>query len=134
MYYVPAAVSTRRQPRWSGLDELRALAVTAVVTFHFAPSVLPGGFLGVDVFFVLSGYLITRMIAAEYLRFGGLRIGHFYLRRARRLLPALAVVLTAALTASAFWRDQLTTGRGATAPALGYLSTWWLSFATIPTS
>src|SRR4051794_14477750 len=125
-------VPGRREPdqrRWSGLDGLRALAVAAVVTFHFAPSVLPGGFLGVDVFFVLSGYLITRMIAAEYLRFGGLRIGHFYLRRARRLLPALAVVLTAALTASAFWRDQLTTVRAATTAALGYLSNWWLSFA-----
>src|SRR4051794_26784816 len=125
-------VPGRREPdqrRWSGLDGLRALAVAAVVTFHFAPSVLPGGFLGVDVFFVLSGYLITRMIAAEYLRFGGLRIGHFYLRRARRLLPALAVVLTAALTASAFWRDPLTTVRAATAAALGYLSNWWLSFA-----
>jgi peptidoglycan/LPS O-acetylase OafA/YrhL len=117
------------QHRWSGIDGLRALAVIAVVAFHFAPTALPGGFLGVDIFFVLSGYLITRMIVTEYLRFGWLRFGNFYLRRARRLLPALAVVLTAALAASAFWRDQLTTVRSATAAAAGYVSNWWLSFA-----
>ncbi len=136
MYYVPgrpAPVEHRGQPRgqhsWSGLDGLRALAVCAVVAFHFAPDVLPGGFLGVDIFFVLSGYLITRMIATEYLRFGSLRFGNFYLRRARRLLPALALVLTAALAGAAFWRDQLTTVRSATAAATGYVSNWWLSYA-----
>jgi peptidoglycan/LPS O-acetylase OafA/YrhL len=117
------------QRRWSGLDALRALAVTAVVVFHFAPAALPGGFLGVDVFFVLSGYLITRMITAEYLRFGSLRFGNFYRRRARRLLPGLGVLLVAALAAAAFWRDQLTTIRPASAAAAGYVSNWWLSFA-----
>jgi peptidoglycan/LPS O-acetylase OafA/YrhL len=108
---------------------MRALAVIAVVTFHFAPGALPGGFLGVDIFFVLSGYLITRMIATEVLRFGTFRFGNFYRRRARRLLPGLAVVLTAALAAAAFWRDQLTTVRAATLAAAGYVSNWWLSFA-----
>jgi peptidoglycan/LPS O-acetylase OafA/YrhL len=63
------------QDRWSGLDGLRALAVAAVVAFHFEPAVVPGGFLGVDVFFVLSGYLITRMIATEYLTTGRFRFG-----------------------------------------------------------
>ena len=111
------------------MDGLRAVAVSAVVAFHFAPSALPGGFLGVDIFFVLSGYLITRMITTEYLRFGGLRFGNFYLRRARRLLPALGVVLTAALASAAFWRDQMTTIRPATIAAAGYVSNWWLSFA-----
>jgi peptidoglycan/LPS O-acetylase OafA/YrhL len=105
------------------------LAVTAVAAFHFAPRVLPGGFLGVDIFFVLSGYLITRILATEYLRFGSLRFGNFYLRRARRLLPALGVLLVAALAASAFWRDQLTTVRAGAAAAAGYVSNWWLSFA-----
>jgi peptidoglycan/LPS O-acetylase OafA/YrhL len=125
---VPVSVQTTRQ-RWSGLDGLRALAVAAVVAFHFAPGVLPGGFLGVDVFFVLSGYLITRMIAAEFLTFGTFRFAHFYRRRARRLLPGLAVVLTSVLAAAAFWRDQLTTVRAATVAAAGYVSNWWLSFA-----
>jgi peptidoglycan/LPS O-acetylase OafA/YrhL len=128
MYYVPD--HARPAPhRWSGLDGLRALAVAAVAAFHFAPGAVPGGFLGVDIFFVLSGYLITRMIATEYLRFGSLRFGNFYRRRARRLLPALGVLLTAALAAAAFWRDQLTTVRPATGAAAGYVSNWWLSFA-----
>jgi peptidoglycan/LPS O-acetylase OafA/YrhL len=116
------------QRRWSGLDGLRALAVVAVAAFHFAPGVVSGGFLGVDVFFVLSGYLITRMITAEYLRTGELRFGSFYRRRARRLLPGLAVVLVSVLAAAAFWRDQLGTVRAATAAAAGYVSNWWLTF------
>ena len=128
MYYVLGRTDAD-QRRWSGLDGLRAIAVAAVVAFHFAPSALPGGFLGVDIFFVLSGYLITRMIATEYLRFGGLRFGNFYLRRARRLLPALGVLLIAALASAAYWRDQMTTIRPATAAAVGYVSNWWLSFA-----
>lgn len=114
--------------RWSGLDGLRALAVIAVTAFHFAPGVVSGGFLGVDVFFVLSGYLITRMITTEYLRSGELRFASFYRRRARRLLPALAVVLVSVLAAAAFWRDQLGTVRSATAAAAGYVSNWWLTF------
>jgi peptidoglycan/LPS O-acetylase OafA/YrhL len=128
MYYVLDRTDADDR-RWSGLDGLRAGAVAAVVAFHFAPSALPGGFLGVDIFFVLSGYLITRMIATEFLRFGSLRFGNFYLRRARRLLPALGVVLTAALAGAAFWRDQMTTIRPATAAAAGYVSNWWLSYA-----
>jgi peptidoglycan/LPS O-acetylase OafA/YrhL len=126
--YVLADVPSGRR-RWSGLDGLRAIAVAAVVVFHFAPGVLHGGFLGVDIFFVLSGYLITRMIAAEFLRFGSFRFRYFYFRRARRLLPGLAVVLISVLAAAAFWRDQLTTVRSATAAAVGYVSNWWLSYA-----
>ena len=122
-------MSASVERRWSGLDGLRALAVAAVVGFHFAPSAVRGGFLGVDVFFVLSGYLITRMIATEFLQHGRLRFGNFYRRRARRLLPGLAIVLIGVLAAAAFWRDQLTTVRPASAAALGYVSNWWLSFA-----
>ena len=117
------------RPRWSGLDGLRALAVLAVVGFHFAPGVVPGGFLGVDLFFVLSGYLITRMITVEFLRTGHFRFGNFYLRRARRLLPGLGVLLVLVLAAAAFWRDQLSTIRPAVAAAAGYVSNWWLSYA-----
>ncbi|MDQ1719696.1 MAG: hypothetical protein QOE89_3649, partial [Pseudonocardiales bacterium] len=54
-----------RQRRFAGLDGLRALAVIAVVVFHADPALLPGGFLGVDLFFVISGYLITRLLLAE---------------------------------------------------------------------
>ncbi len=82
------------------IDGLRAVAVAAIVIHHAFPSLLPGGFVGVDVFFVISGYLITRLIAEA--RDGGtFSWGGFYLRRARRIVPAyvLAVLVTAALAA-----------------------------------
>ncbi len=81
------------QQRLPGLDGLRALAVTLVVVYHLWPEVLPGGFLGVTVFFALSGFLITRLLCAERDRTGRVAIGAFYRRRARRLLPASLLVL-----------------------------------------
>lgn len=80
------------------IDGLRAIAVAGVIIFHAFPAVLPSGFIGVDVFFVLSGFLISSII------FGGLESGtfsiaHFYQRRVRRIFPALGVVLTAVLAA-----------------------------------
>ena len=74
------------------IDGLRALAVGAVVIFHVVPGVLPGGFLGVDVFFVISGYLISSIILEE-IRRGSFTFTGFYMRRARRILPALFVML-----------------------------------------
>ena len=79
--------------RLAGLDGLRAIAVTLVVLFHFAPDALPGGYLGVDVFFPISGFLITTLLLRERLATGGVGVLRFWQRRARRLLPALAVVL-----------------------------------------
>ena len=64
-----------------------------VVLSHFAPDQAPGGFLGVDLFFVLSGFLITSLLVTEWESSGGIRLGQFWVRRARRLLPALLVVL-----------------------------------------
>ena len=115
--------------RWSGLDGLRAIAVVAVVAFHFDPGLLPGGFLGVDVFFVLSGYLITRMLVSEFAATERIDFSRFYLRRARRLLPAVGALLVVGLAVSLIWRDQLATIRQATAAAAGYVSNWWLAFA-----
>ncbi|MGH2840144.1 MAG: acyltransferase family protein, partial [Solirubrobacteraceae bacterium] len=82
------------------LDGVRAVAVLAVIAYH-VNALLPAGFLGVDVFFVLSGYLITALLVQERLAHGRLRLAEFWARRARRLLPALLIVLavTAVVTA-----------------------------------
>ena len=92
----------KRLPYLPGLDGLRALAVVAVLLYH-ADLTIAGGFLGVESFFVLSGYLITGLLLAEWRREGRVDLGAFWLRRARRLLPALFVMLvgTLALTSIA---------------------------------
>lgn len=82
------------------IDGLRGLAVLAVVLYHLDPALLPGGYTGVDVFFVISGYLITRIIAAEQAA-GRFSFRDFYLRRVRRILPVLLVVVAATLLAGA---------------------------------
>ncbi len=84
-----------------GLDGARAIAVSAVVVYHFAPSVLPAGFLGVDIFFVVSGFLIARLATREIGRSGTVSLGEFWARRARRLLPALATVTVVVLCVAA---------------------------------
>ncbi|RWB84929.1 MAG: acyltransferase [Mesorhizobium sp.] len=79
------------------IEGLRALAVAGVVAFHFGLTGLPGGFAGVDIFFVISGYLITRHLVAEMSSTGRLDLLRFYARRARRLLPAALFVILATL-------------------------------------
>ncbi|HWB38277.1 MAG TPA: acyltransferase, partial [Rugosimonospora sp.] len=115
-----------------GLDGVRALAVAAVVAYHLGttggPIHLPGGFLGVDVFFVLSGYLITSLLVAEYRRRGRIGLGGFYLRRARRLLPALYLLLAAVAVACAWLPAQAHRLRGDIVTALAYATNWWLIF------
>jgi len=83
------------------IDGLRALAVTGVVLAHAGASHLAGGILGVDVFFVISGYLITTILVGE-LDGGGIDFARFYERRARRILPALVMVI-ACCVPFAFW-------------------------------
>ena len=83
---------------WSyrpALDGLRTVAVYAVLLFHTGHPWAAGGFLGVDLFFVLSGFLVTGVLLSEIDRTGRLRLGHFYSRRVRRLLPAAAVAIVA---------------------------------------
>ena len=89
--------------RFSGLDGLRGLAVIAVVLYHAGFPILSGGFLGVDVFFVLSGFLITSLFLEEIAKSGTIDRAGFYLRRLRRLMPALISVLIFCTLASALW-------------------------------
>src|SRR3954466_12539799 len=81
------------------LDGLRAVAVGGVIVYHLGYGWLPGGFLGVDLFFVLSGYLITGLLLDEHARCGRIDLAGFWARRVRRLMPALLLVILAAAIA-----------------------------------
>ena len=76
-----------------GLDGWRAIAVLLVIVYHFWPTVLPGGMIGVDIFFVISGFLITSLLLREGALNGRIALGSFWVRRARRLLPAIALMI-----------------------------------------
>ena len=112
-------------PYLPGLDGIRAIAVLAVMAFHLNFGWAPGGLLGVQVFFVLSGYLITDLLVAEYRRHRGIALGKFWLRRARRLLPALFVTVG---WATLFDRSQLTALRSDLPSSVFYFSNWWFIF------
>lgn len=122
-----AAAASRHPPipYLPGLDGVRALAVLAVVLYHLGVAGVPGGFLGVDVFFVLSGFLITSLLVEEHRRVGRLDLKRLFLRRARRLLPALwAMLLATCATAALLFREELTELRGDVPAALLYVSNW----------
>lgn len=96
----PHAATT---PQRRDIQGLRALAVGLVILYHLRPQWLPGGFAGVDVFFVISGFLIIGTLAAEIRRTGTIRIRDFYARRIRRLMPAASVVLLATIAVTALF-------------------------------
>ncbi len=109
-----------------GLDGLRALAVAAVVLYHLDPAWLPGGFLGVDVFFVVSGFLITTLLQREAVEHGRIQLQRFWVRRARRLVPALVVcVLVTTVVARAVHHD-LVVGIGRQLLGAATFSTNWV--------
>ena len=108
------------------LDGIRALSVLAVIIYHANKMWLPGGFLGVEVFFVISGYLITLLLLAESEKNGSISLKEFWWRRARRLLPALwVVVLGVVVFAALFQREMLGTLRGDVVAALLYGFNWF---------
>ncbi|HET6875274.1 MAG TPA: acyltransferase family protein [Acidimicrobiales bacterium] len=112
-----------------GLDGLRAIAVVAVIVYHLDTSWLPGGYLGVDLFFVISGYLITALLLSEEARTGGIRLSRFWLRRARRLLPALGILLfVVVVLAALFGRDALGRLQLDLPASIFYLMNWRLVF------
>lgn len=115
-------------PRLAGLDGLRALAVILVVVYHLFPGwVVPGGFVGVDVFFVISGFLITTLLLREHAAHGRIRLREFWRRRARRLLPALALVVTVCTSTAWLIGGDLLVGIGRQVLGAATFSFNWLA-------
>ncbi|GEA81022.1 acyltransferase family protein [Cellulomonas uda] len=112
-----------------GLDGLRAIAVLAVIAYHLWPAAVPGGFLGVDVFFVVSGFLITTLLLRRMGGGGGLALRDFWVRRARRLLPALALVLVVGTLAARLVEPDLLVGVRRQWLGAWTFSTNWLEIA-----
>src|SRR3954471_14775641 len=118
-----------RLPHVPALDGLRGVAVAIVVAFHLGR--LKGGFLGVDLFFVLSGFLITSLLVVGWRNEGRLDFGGFWSRRARRLLPAMLVVVAAVALYARWWANplELKTIRGEGLATLFYAANWHQIFA-----
>ncbi len=115
-----------RVPYMPGLDGMRALAVVTVMIYHANSNWLKGGFLGVEVFFVISGYLITLLLISEHERDHSVDMKQFWMRRARRLLPALFVMLfMLTIWTALFERSTLGKLRGDIVAALAYGSNWY---------
>ena len=112
-----------------GLDGLRALAVLAVLAYHGGVGVFPAGFLGVEVFLVLSGYLITALLVRERADTGRISLAAFWWRRARRLLPALFLLLVVVAVVSVLFVPEQVAGlRGDTVAAVFYVQNWYQVF------
>ena len=113
-------------PYLPGLDGMRALAVVAVILYHTNNGWLPGGFIGVEVFFVISGYLITLLLIGEHEKTGRIALKEFWMRRARRLLPALFLMMALLMVYSAiFERDTLGKLRGDVIAGVAYVTNWY---------
>ncbi len=113
------------------LDGLRAAAVLAVMLYHGGVAWMQGGYLGVDAFFVLSGFLITALLLAEWRTTDGIAFGAFWIRRAKRLLPALGLVVLGVVVYGALLAPahQLTSLRDDVLSTLGYVTNWRLIFS-----
>ena len=113
-----------------GLDGLRALAVIAVLMYHLElPFMFKGGFLGVDIFFTVSGFLITALLIKEFSYSGNISISQFYLRRFKRLMPVVYVVLAITFLICAWYLpESYIKTRNDSLAALVYLSNWWQIF------
>jgi peptidoglycan/LPS O-acetylase OafA/YrhL/lysophospholipase L1-like esterase len=122
----------RNQRYMPGLDGLRAIAVLAVIAFHLGFDWAPGGMLGVGVFFTLSGYLITDILLAQLNARGRIKLGAFWLARARRLLPALFVMLAIVVAwVTVFGPAQPDQFREGVISAIFYVNNWQQIFADV---
>jgi peptidoglycan/LPS O-acetylase OafA/YrhL len=119
-------VHISRVPYLPGLDGMRALAVVAVMVYHANSDWLPGGFFGVEMFFVISGYLITLLLISERERTYRISLRHFWLRRARRLLPALFTMMFFVTVWTAIFKTEaLGALRGDVIAGFFYVSNWY---------
>jgi peptidoglycan/LPS O-acetylase OafA/YrhL len=122
----------RNQRYMPGLDGLRAIAVLAVIAFHLNFGWAPGGLLGVGIFFTLSGYLITDILLSQLSARGHIRLGRFWLARARRLLPALFLMLALVVAwVTVFGPAQPQQFRSAVVASALYVSNWQLIFGDV---
>jgi peptidoglycan/LPS O-acetylase OafA/YrhL len=122
----------RNQRYMPGLDGLRAIAVLAVVAFHLEFGWAPGGLLGVGIFFTLSGYLITDILLSQLSKIGKIKLGGFWLARARRLLPALFVMLALVLAwVTIFGPAQTQQFRDSVISAVFYVNNWQQVFGDV---
>jgi peptidoglycan/LPS O-acetylase OafA/YrhL len=123
----PIEAERRAFGQLRGLDGLRAVAVLAVVVYHAGLGLLAGGFLGVEVFFVVSGYLITALLLAEHRSTGRIDLVRFWLRRGRRLLPALFLLLGVTLAFAVLTvPDETARLRTDALAAFAYVTNWHL--------
>lgn len=116
-------------PRFAGLDGLRAIAVIAVIAYHLFPGSLVGGYLGVDVFFVISGFLITALLLREHEATGRIALRAFWARRARRLLPAIALLVLVTASAAALVGGDVLVGLPRQVLGAATFSSNWLAIA-----
>lgn len=115
--------STRYMP---GLDGLRAIAVIGIIIYHLNKQWLTGGFLGVDTFFVISGYLITSLLLFEYESTGIINLKQFWLRRVKRLIPAMSVLVMVVTVATLILKpDEIVNIKQDAFAAVFYVSNWW---------
>lgn len=109
-----------------GLDGMRAIAVIAIIIFHLNPKWLPGGFLGVDTFFIISGYLITTLLIKEYEQKQSINLVHFWYKRIKRLLPPVLFMMLMVIQYIIFFdRELLFQVKKDMYAALFYVSNWW---------
>ncbi|WP_292765282.1 acyltransferase family protein [Microbacterium sp. UBA3486] len=129
----PSSAGPRERVFRTDIQALRAVAIGLVLLNHLWPTRVTGGYVGVDVFFVISGFLITGHLVGEMTRTGGVRLGAFYARRIRRLLPAAFVVLAASLVLLVAFLPYPRWGRNAweIASSAGYVENWYLAAMSV---
>ena len=118
-------------PYMPGLDGLRALAVVAVIAYHSEIESVPGGFLGVEIFFVISGYLITALLLEEFNLNSAVNLRQFWARRARRLLPALFLYIGGSVAFAYSMAEDVVPTKGEVLSTLGYVYNWFGIFEEI---